>query len=59
MCQALVDTSLTPHPFFTVTGFVAKTESPDLSNEDMMGHVMFSWLSPAARVYSGYRSSTA
>ena len=49
-----VDTSLTPHPFFTVTGFVAKTESPDLSNEDMMSHVMFSWLSPAARIYSEY-----
>ena len=47
-----VDTSLTPHPFFTVTGFVAKTESPQFSNEDMMGHLMLSWLSPAFRIYS-------
>ena len=49
-----VDTSLTPHPFFTLTGFVAKTESPDLAGEDLMGHVMLSWLSPAARIYSEY-----
>ena len=49
-----VDTSLTPHPFFSVTGFVAKTESPHLANKDLMGHVMLSWLSPAARIYSEY-----
>ena len=49
-----VDTSLTPHPFFTLTGFVAKTESPNLSNDDMMGHLMLRWLSPAARIYSEY-----
>ena len=49
-----VDTSLTPHPFFSVTGFIAKTESPDRANEDMMGHLMLSWLSPAARIYSEY-----
>jgi hypothetical protein len=49
-----VDTSLAPHPFLSVTGFVAKTESPQFASEDMMGHVMFSWLSPAARVFSEY-----
>jgi hypothetical protein len=49
-----VDTSLAPHPFISVTGFVAKTESPEFASEDMMGHVMFSWLSPAARVYSEF-----
>ena len=49
-----LDTSLAPHPFFSVTGFIAKTESPGLSNDDLMGHVMLSWLSPAARVYSEY-----
>ena len=49
-----VDASLTPHPFFTLTGFVAKTESPHLANEDLMGHLMLSWLSPAARIYSEY-----
>ena len=49
-----VDTSLTPHPFFSVTGFVAKTESPQFANEDMMGHLMLSWLSPGYRIYSEY-----
>ena len=49
-----VDTSLTPHPFFSVTGFVAKTESPHLSNDDMMGHVQLSWLSPGYRIYTEY-----
>ena len=49
-----LDTSLTPHPFFSVTGFVAKTESPHLANEDMMGHVQLSWLSPGYRIYSEY-----
>ena len=49
-----IDMSLAPHPFLSVTGFVAKTESPDLANEDLMGHLMFSWLSPGFRVYSEY-----
>ena len=49
-----IDTSLTPHPFLSVTGFIAKTESPDLTNEDMMGHLQLSWLSPGFRVYSEY-----
>ena len=49
-----LDASLAPHPFFSATGFIAKTKSPEVSNKDMMGHVMFSWLSPAARVYSEY-----
>ena len=49
-----VDTSLTPHPFLSFTGFVAKTESPDIASNDMMGHVMMSWLSPSARIYSEY-----
>ena len=49
-----IDMSLTPHPFLSVTGFVAKTESPGLANEDLMGHLMFSWLSPGFRVYSEY-----
>ena len=49
-----LDTSLAPHPFLSVTGFIAKTESPDLANEDMMGHLQLSWLSPGFRVYSEY-----
>ena len=49
-----IDTSLAPHPFLSLTGFIAKTESPDLANEDLMGHLRFSWLSPGFRVYSEY-----
>ena len=49
-----IDTSLAPHPFFSVTGFIAKTESPDLANEDMMGHLQLSWLSPGFRAYGEY-----
>ena len=49
-----VDTTLTPHQFFSVTGFIAKTESPHLVNEDLMGHLTLSWLSPGFRFYSDY-----
>ena len=49
-----IDMSLAPHPFLSVTGFIAKTESPDLTTEDLMGHLRFSWLSPGFRVYSEY-----
>ena len=49
-----IDTSLALHPFFSVTGFIAKTESPHLTNKDLMGHLMLSWLSPAFRIYSEY-----
>tara|TARA_Y100000588_G_C14181970_1_gene894087 strand:- start:45 stop:1646 length:1602 start_codon:yes stop_codon:yes gene_type:complete len=49
-----VDTSLTPHPFLSITGFVAKTESPHVTRDDMMGHMMVMWLSPSARIYSEY-----
>ncbi len=60
-----VDASVTPHPFFSVTGFAAMTSSPEIdadgtirphaiASDGMMGHVMMSWLSPAARIYSEY-----
>ena len=49
-----LDTSLAPHPFLSVTGFVAKTESPDVANGDMMGHLQLLWLSPGFRAYSEY-----
>ena len=49
-----VDTSLTPHPFLSITGFVAKSESPQVTRDDMMGHMMVMWLSPSARIYSEY-----
>lgn len=49
-----VDTSLTPHPFLSITGFVAKSETPNMTQNDMMGHMMVMWLSPSARIYSEY-----
>ena len=49
-----VDTSLTPHPFFTVTGFLAKTETPGVTSADAAGHVNATWLSPGFRIYSEY-----
>ena len=49
-----VDTSLTPHPFFTVTGFLAKTETPGIASADAAGHVNATWLSPGFRVYTEY-----
>ena len=30
-----IDTSLAPHPVLSVTRFIAKTDSPDLANEDL------------------------
>ena len=49
-----VDTSLTPHPFFTVTGFVAKTETPGITSGDAAAHVNATWLSPGWRFYTEY-----
>ena len=48
------DTSLALHQFFTVTGFVAKTESPGLSGNDVAGHVDALWRSPSYRMYAEY-----
>ena len=49
-----VDTSLALHQFFTVTGFLAKTESPGLSGSDAAGHVNALWRSPSYRMYAEY-----
>jgi hypothetical protein len=49
-----VDTSLTPHDFFTLTGFVAKTETPGISSGDGAAHVNATWLSPGWRFYTEY-----
>ena len=49
-----VDASLTPHDFFTMTGFVAKTETPGISSDDGAAHFNATWLSPGWRVYTEY-----
>ena len=48
------DTSLALHPFFTVTGFLAKTETPGISGGDAAGRASALWLSPSARIYAEY-----
>ncbi len=48
------DTSLALHPYFTVTGFIAKTETPGVSNGEAAGHVNATWLSPGWRIYTEY-----
>ncbi len=48
------DASMAVHPNFTVTGFIAKTETPGLLRDDMAGHLRASWLSPSWRIYGEY-----
>ena len=48
------DTTLALHPNFTVTSFIAKTETPGISTGDMAGDVRASWLSPSWRVSAEY-----
>ena len=48
------DTSLALHQFFTVTGFLAKTETPGRSGNDVAGHVNALWRSPSYRIYAEY-----
>ncbi len=48
------DTSLALHPFFTLTGFIAKTETPGISGGDAAGRVNALWLSPSSRIYAEY-----
>ena len=48
------DTTLALHPNFTVTSFIAKTQTPGISTGDMAGEVRGSWLSPSWRVYAEY-----
>ena len=49
-----IDTSLAIHRNFTVTGFLAKTESPGVSIGDAAGHVNGTWISPSWRIYGEY-----
>ena len=48
------DTSLALHRFFTITGFLAKTESPGVSGNDTAGHVNAIWRSPSYRAYAEF-----
>ena len=48
------DTSLALHPFFTITGFLAKTETPGVSGGTAAGRVNALWLSPSSRIYAEY-----
>ena len=48
------DTTLALHRNFTVTGFLAKTETPGVSTGQMAGHVRGSWLSPSWRMFGEY-----
>ena len=49
-----VDTSLAVHRYLTVTGFLAKTQTPEISSEDAAGHVNATWISPGWRFYGEY-----
>jgi len=48
------DTSLAVHPNFVMNGFLAKTESPGISNGDMAGYFRGTWLSPSWSIYGEY-----
>ena len=48
------DTTLALHRYFTVTGFLAKTETPGISTGDAAGHVNATWISPSWRIYGEY-----
>ena len=49
-----VDTSLAVHRHFTVTGFLARTQTPGVSAGEGAGHVNARWLSPRWHVYGEY-----
>ena len=49
-----VDTSLALHPFLSITGFLAKTQTPGISGDDAAGRINALWLSPSSRIYAEY-----
>jgi hypothetical protein len=49
-----VDMTLAPHANFTVTGFLAKTETPSISTGDMAGYLNATWLSQSWRIYGEF-----
>ena len=48
------DASLALHQNFTMTSFIAKTQTPGTTSGDMAGHVRASWLSPSWRASGEY-----
>jgi len=49
-----VDTSLALHPFLSITGFLAKTQTPGMSGDDAAARINALWLSPSARIYAEF-----
>ena len=48
------DTTLAVHRNLTMTGFVAKTQTPGLTSSDMASYARATWLSPAFHVYTEF-----
>ena len=48
------DTTLAVHRNLTMTGFVAKTQTPGLTSGDMASYGRATWLSPAFHVYTEF-----
>ena len=48
------DTTLAVHRNLTMTGFVAKTQTPGLTSGDMASYARATWLSPAFHVYTEF-----
>ncbi len=56
-----VDTTLAPHPNLSISAFLAKTETPpaktetpEITGNDMAGYFTVVWLSPSWRIYGEY-----
>ena len=49
-----VDTSLALHPFLSITGFLAKTQTPGIAGNDAAGRINALWLSPSSRIYAEF-----
>ena len=48
------DTTLAVHRNLTMTGFVAKTQTPGLTSGDMASYARATWLSPAFHIYTEF-----
>ena len=49
-----VDTTLAPHQNFVINAFLAKTETPEVSTDDMAGNLSAVWLNPSYRLEAEY-----
>ncbi|HUE95880.1 MAG TPA: DUF5916 domain-containing protein, partial [Longimicrobiaceae bacterium] len=48
------DMNIAPHPYLTINGFIAKTESPGVDSDQYGGHLRAGWLSQSWRIYTEY-----